>query len=577
MNTSDNGSGANAGRGSSTLAAGSRQGHAGQGHAGQGHAGQGHAGQGHAGQGHAGQGGGRSGALSSVEGAVGGSTGGSSVGIRAVPVGGGGVDGGAGGGRGFRRAKSEEGEQEGRQRGVRERLEQRVEQRLEERLNAVGMGEGGYRNGVVAGSSGTSSLSDRRSVSSSVGSSSCNVARRERRAIYERRLGRVEAEYGNQGSVDESHLLELQEEQEEEEEEGGQQGEEEARQQQQEEEEEEGEEQQLLQLQEQILLQEELQSHLEEELQVQDLEQREQRGVDRLGNRRGSAPRLLGVYRRHGREDRHRLEELTENLEDGESTLSGITIDVPPGGDDYNEGDYSAENAGGSNSGSMGYTGVPAYVDGLGMVGLNSGLVGGMDDAMGGRMDGDMDGDGVAGLGAGTVSYGAGLRRFPSGLEGMEGVGSGGVGFEGVVSGGAGRVEEEEVEAELLAMEAAVEYNVRVVTCQGSPVRWHNCHVCVRPNAVLLDAAGCIVVDGRELRARDGSPVVLEEQGESLIHALIDFSPPLVHLSFIHAFLDLDPRAVVLQETAVRVNRWLSDRQNQHEVVAQFLTCDRRL
>ncbi|CAI5535732.1 unnamed protein product [Closterium sp. Naga37s-1] len=264
-------------------------------------------------------------------------------------------------------------------------------------------------------------------------------------------------------------------------------------------------------------------------------EQREQRGVDRLGNRRGSAPRLLGVYRRHGREDRHRLEELTENLEDGESTLSGITIDVPPGGDDYNEGDYSAENAGGSNSGSMGYTG------------------------------------------AGTVSYGAGLRRFPSGLEGMEGVGSGGVGFEGVVSGGAGRVEEEEVEAELLAMEAAVEYNVRVVTCQGSPVRWHNCHVCVRPNAVLLDAAGCIVVDGRELRARDGSPVVLEEQGESLIHALIDFSPPLVHLSFIHAFLDLDPRAVVLQETAVRVNRWLSDRQNQHEVVAQFLTCDRRL
>ncbi|CAI5499063.1 unnamed protein product [Closterium sp. Naga37s-1] len=175
------------------------------------------------------------------------------------------------------------------------------------------------------------------------------------------------------------------------------------------------------------------------------------------------------------------------------------------------------------------------------------------------------------------MGFGAGLMRYPSGLEGMEGIGSAGVemrGLGGVVSGGVGQVEEEEVEAELLAMEAAVEFNVRVVTCQGSPVRWHNCHVCVRPNAVLLDAAGCIVVDGRELRARDGTPVVLEEQGESLIHALIDLSPPLLHLSFIHAFLDLDPRAVVLQETAVRVNRWLGDRQNQHEVIARFLTCD---
>ncbi|CAI5461679.1 unnamed protein product [Closterium sp. Yama58-4] len=210
------------------------------------------------------------------------------------------------------------------------------------------------------------------------------------------------------------------------------------------------------------------------------------------------------------------------------------------------------------------------------------GLVGAMDGgdmggAMGGRMDGEIDGDGVGGLGSELMGFGAGLRRYPSGLERLGRVGSGEVGFGGVVSGGAGRVEEEEVEAELLAMEAAVEFNVRVVTCQGSPVRWHNCHVCVRPNAVLLDAAGCIVVDGRELRARDGTPVVVEEQGESLIHALIDFSPPLLHLSFIHAFLDLDPRAVVLQETAVRVNRWLSDRQNQHEVIAHFLTCDRQL
>ncbi|GBG77336.1 hypothetical protein CBR_g23667 [Chara braunii] len=129
---------------------------------------------------------------------------------------------------------------------------------------------------------------------------------------------------------------------------------------------------------------------------------------------------------------------------------------------------------------------------------------------------------------------------------------------------------------EVQTVEAAVDYNLRLITCPNRRLGWHECGRCDGNNMAVVDTLGYLLPTRRE--GENGLDYQLNsmmEQGDALVHVAVLFTPSAMKLQFNHNLDESSRQAEVLRLTAIRVNDWFDS--HHHLPFVQQLLSERRI